>query len=358
MKIAYFINHNIDSNDGITKKILGQKEAWESKGHQVVIFCNTPKLGPSILPANQYHYVNSFTLRFKLQDDLLNELEKFSPDIVYFRYNTLSRTLNSILKKYKVVTELNTYDLGEFYLLVKQEKSIKSLARYISYKLLRSNLLSRVSGIVAVTNEIAEHPLNKKFQKPTICIPNGIDLNKFQTIKTIQQTNNRISLFFIGSPNAPWHGVDIIGKMAKELPDYDFHIVGMQGKNNNNIFWYGFLQKIQYLKILEKCHICIGSLALFRNEMKEACPLKVREYLAYGYPIIIGYEDTVFLNTGLPEWALKVDSEGQIDFEELKKFIENQRNRVVQHSEIEFIGTDSLENLRLQFFEKIHKNRK
>lgn len=358
MKIAYFINHNIDSNDGITKKILGQKEAWESKGHQVLIFCNIPKLGPSILPANQYYYANPFTLRFKLQNDLLDDLEKFSPDIVYFRYNTLSRTLNSILNKYKVITELNTYDLGEFYLLVKQEKSIKSLIRYISYKLLRSSLLSRVSGIVAVTNEIAEHPSNKKFQKQTICIPNGIDLDKFQTIKTDQKTNQRVSLFFIGSPNVPWHGVDIIEKMAKELPEYDFHIVGMEGKNSENLFWHGFLQKNQYLQILEKCHICIGTLALYRKQMKEACPLKVREYLAYGYPIIIGYEDTAFLNIGLPEWVLQVDSEGQIDLQELKAFIEKQRDRVVQHGEIKFLGTDLLESLRLQFFETIDKNRK
>ena len=28
--------------------------------------------------------------------------------------------------------------------------------------------------------------------------------------------------------------------------------------------------------------------------MKEACPLKVREYLTYGIPTIIGYQDTDF----------------------------------------------------------------
>ena len=44
--------------------------------------------------------------------------------------------------------------------------------------------------------------------------------------------------------------------------------------------------------LIEKCHVGIGSLALFRNSMKEACTLKVREYWARGLPFVVGYEDT------------------------------------------------------------------
>jgi hypothetical protein len=44
--------------------------------------------------------------------------------------------------------------------------------------------------------------------------------------------------------------------------------------------------------LVDKCHIGIGSLALFRNNMIEACTLKVREYWARGLPFVIGYDDT------------------------------------------------------------------
>ena len=117
MKIAYIINHDITTNDGITKKILGQKNEWEKLGNEVKVYCTLPKKGDSILEAKQYISTTPFRLRFRLQEDLLSDIDEFAPDIVYFRYNTWSRTLARILNKYKVVTEINTYDLGEYLLL-------------------------------------------------------------------------------------------------------------------------------------------------------------------------------------------------------------------------------------------------
>ena len=40
--------------------------------------------------------------------------------------------------------------------------------------------------------------------------------------------------------------------------------------------------------------VAIGTLSLHTKQMEEACPLKVREYLAWGLPVIIGYKDTEF----------------------------------------------------------------
>ena len=351
MKIAYLINHDITTNDGITKKILGQKNQWEKLGHEVEVYCTLPSLGESILESKQYISTTPFKLRFQLQDDLLSDLDAFYPDIVYFRYNTWSRTLSKILDKYKVITELNTYDLGEFWLLFKQERTMKSLVRYLGYKLLRDKVLSRVSGIIGVTKEIAYHSSNAKYNKPTTFIPNGINLNEFTTMKEKNvDTSSRIGLFFIGSPGAMWHGVDIIEEMAKNLSDYDFHIVGMDGENNSNLFWYGYLNKNQYTEILKKCHICIGSLALYRNGMKEACPLKVREYLAYGYPVILGYEDSAFIDKPQSSWIYTINTEKEIDYNKMKKFILNNIHVVIDHDEIKYISTQNLEVQRVDFF--------
>jgi len=355
MKIAYLLSHDITKNDGVTKKILGQTDEWIIQGYAVEIYCFVPKQGKSILEsARQYEYGGALNLRFKLQDNLLSDLNNFNPDIVYFRYDTWYRTLAYILNKYKVVTELNTYDLGEFWLLFKKQKSLKSFFRYLAYKLLRAQVLSKVSGIVSVTKEIAEHSSNKKFNKPTIFIPNGIDLEKYRTIKDIHNSSERIQLFFIGTPNQPWHGVDIIERIAKKLPQYDFHIVGIEGENTNNLFWHGYLQKEEYLEVLKKCHICIGSLALYRNKMSEACPLKVREYLAYGYPIIIGYKDTAFLDKKLPGWVIQIDSSIELYIKAINAFIEKNKYEIVTFDQIEsYVSSKNLEKNRLLFFTKV-----
>ena len=350
MKIAYIINHDITTNDGITKKIFGQKKEWEKLGNDVQIYCTLPKQGDSILEAKQYISTTPFKLRFQLQEKLLSDLNAFSPDIVYFRYNTWSRTLSKILDSYKVITELNTYDLGEFWSMFKVEKTLKSFVRYLGYKLLRDKVLSRVSGIVGVTKEIAYHPSNSKYNKPTTFIPNGINLNAFKTLKKNTIDTSRIGLFFIGSPGALWHGVDIIKEMTEKLSEYDFHIVGMHGQNSSNLFWHGYLQKDEYIEVLKKCHICIGSLALYRNEMQEACTLKVREYLAYGYPIILGYEDSAFLDQEKPAWMHLIDARKEINYEKIKEFILKNTQVVIDHDEIDYISTKNLEVRRVDFF--------
>ncbi len=358
MKIAYIINHDITLNDGIIKKIFGQTEVWKSLGHKVNVYAmiHKPKDGNSILKAKQYSTETGFKYRFKIQKELLADIENFAPDMVYFRYTTWNRTLSNILSRYKTITELNTYDLGEFWAMFKNEKTLKSLIRYLGYRLLRGNVLSKVDGIIAVTKEIAYHPSNVKYNKPTTFIPNGINLNEFQTLKEVSPKIDRIGLFFIGSPGTLWHGVDIIEIMAKNLPTYDFHIIGMEGNNTNNLFWHGYLQKDAYMKILDSCHICIGSLALYRNKMNEACPLKVREYLAYGYPIILGYKDSAFIDKAQPSWIYTLDLGKDIDYDKLIHFIEHQARIIVQHNEINHISTEKLEVQRVNFLKKIHNN--
>jgi len=355
VKIAYLLSHDISKNDGVTKKILGQIEEWIKEGNEVEIYAFMPQKGETILKkANQFEYGGALNLRLKIHDELLASLNNFNPDIVYYRYDTWNRTLSKILDRYKVVTELNTYDLGEFWLLFKKQKTLKSFLRYIAYKLLRSRVLSKVAGIISVTKEIAEHPTNTKYNKPTVYIPNGIDLEKYSTIKTIDNNSERIGLFFIGTPNQPWHGVDIIEMMSLKMPEYDFHIVGIDGESTNNLLYHGYLQKEEYLRVLKKCHLCIGSLALYRNEMDEACPLKVREYLAYGYPVIIGYNDTAFINKNFPGWVKYIDTSTKLDLEDISNFISKNSNFIIKPDYItSYLSSKILESKRLDFFKEV-----
>lgn len=350
MRIAYIIIHDITINDGITKKIAGQIQIWKKLGHEVEIFCSIDKRGNPAIPARQYEIGSNFWRKHFAKDKrLLADINEYNPDIVYFRYNMWNTTLNHIFKKYRTVVEINSNDLGEYYLQFKERCELKTFRRFIANFLLRGLILNKMNGIITVTKELAECRHFTKYNKPITYIPNAVDLNEYQTIKNTKFKDKRIGLFFMGSPNISWHGIDIIEQMADRLPEFDFHVVGIEGDNKHNLFYYGYLQRKKYVKVLKKCHICIGTLALSRKNMSEACPLKVREYIAYGYPVIIGYEDTAFIDKEKPGWVFTFNND-DISLMRLKEFCHKYKDYIVDHESIgDLIGTNVFEAKRLLF---------
>ncbi|MNH72616.1 hypothetical protein D3C73_247870 [compost metagenome] len=108
-----------------------------------------------------------------------------------------------------------------------------------------------------------------------------------------------VQLVFIGSPGQAWHGVDAIAELAKARPRWTFDIIGVDaaelpGPVPTNMIFHGRLARKDYQPLLERSDLAIGTLALYRKQMKEASPLKVREYLANGLPVITAYSETDF----------------------------------------------------------------
>lgn len=357
MKIAYLIRHDITKNDGVTKKILGHISNWKRMGCDVQVFAYVPQVGKSILPANQYVMYGAIKSRLVKDYSLLVDIENFSPDLIYFRYDTWSRSLGKLLNKYPSVVELNTLDLAEYFSLMKFEKNIKSFLRYVAYKILRGFVLRKVVGIVSVTHEINDDESNSQYNKPSVVVPNGIDLDTYKTMKPAAILGARTSLFFIGTPGQPWHGVDLIEQLAVKMPNIDFHIVGIEGAGLSNVFYHGYLPIEKYTILLKQCAICIGTLGLHRKNMTEACPLKVREYLAYGYPVILGYQDTAFIDQHIkPKFVHTINLAADLPdniVTAIQHFIDENKDIVISHEEIHFLDTKFLEQKRIAFFELI-----
>jgi len=86
--------------------------------------------------------------------------------------------------------------------------------------------------------------------------------------------------------------------------------------------------------------------------MTEACPLKVREYLAHGLPTVIAYDDTDFLDVS-PWFLLKLPNEESNVVENvdaIRSFMEGVRGRRVARAEVaERIGSQEKERRRLAF---------
>lgn len=358
MKIAYLINHQIWRNDGVTKKIAVQSDAWRANGHEVEVFCITRKVDDSILIARQYHLGHPAIGRLLVDQKLVHDIEEYKPDIVYLRYDIWSATIDRVITRYKTVAELNTLDVEEYRLLLIKERSVKALFRYLAYIALRSRLFRQFAGIVGVTHEIVADSSVARFSLPSVVVPNGIDLTRYATLSREARETDPVRLFFIATPGQPWQGADLVNDLAQGLPDFEFHIVGISGKSDvTNIVWHGYLGQSEYVEILKQCHVCIGTLALFRKGMQEACPLKVREYLAYGFPVIAGYNDTAFINAPCSDFVLNIQLSGtgvtHDIINSVREFCIKLKNRVVHSSELSMIDAEHLEYKRLKFLNDI-----
>jgi hypothetical protein len=168
-------------------------------------------------------------------------------------------------------------------------------------RLTRNQTLGRAAGLVSVTREIAHLPANAVYHKATSVIANGIDLDEVETL--LAPNNPTPRLGFVGSPGYNWHGVDKLPELALRCPDLTIDVIGYQPGDlaktlPPNLRLHGFLSREQVRERLAQMDVSFGSLALHRVPLEEACPLKVRESLGYGIPIILGFEDTDLSGAG------------------------------------------------------------
>ncbi|PLY10470.1 MAG: hypothetical protein C0626_05705 [Arcobacter sp.] len=325
MRIAYILDDDISTRTGVVNKIDSKIRQWEKYGNQVQVFslrskkdisCIYNGVIISTLSINKSIF-RKFFAQYKNIKTLRKELIHFKPDIIYLRhmkyYIGIVSAFNSVCN---YVIELNSNDLAE--------SKRNNILVHLYNKLTRSILLKHAAGFVSVSHELIHSPIFSKYKKPFIVVGNGYDFNSAQYI---HKENNKIVRFvFIGTPQQSWHGIDKVITMAKYFKNYEFHIIGMTNQElqttASNITTYGYLTQEKSEEIIASCDIGISTLALHRKNMTEACPLKSRQYLACGLPIIIGYKDTD-INENL-EYILSIgnyESNVSDNFEKIENFI-------------------------------------
>ncbi|MBB6461529.1 glycosyltransferase [Flammeovirga kamogawensis] len=373
MKIAYVLPINIERYTGVLYKVKSQVTEWKKQGNDVKIFLITSSNKdishtPLSDLKNDIEIINIMSLlggALELFLDFLGlsinyknldkKIDGFGPDIIYARNSIYQPFLNGLSKKWKVVFEVNT-DMKAEYSLQKYD-SLKYYFRYIYFILTNQFLLNKVSGIASVTYDIAKS-LNHNNIK---VFPNSINIYENSLNEFLHSEIEQNRIFFIGTDKMIWHGIDILLKLAERMPNFNFDIVGSSRPDSinipSNVQFYGFLNKEEYKKVLAKATVTIASLAFFRNNMEEACPLKVREYMSFCKPIILPYKDTCFINQDIPEWILELpnNKEGILEStDKIKDFVYKCRNLIISQSEVEkFVHVSEIEKNRLAFFHEI-----
>lgn len=367
MRIAYILLWNVQSGGGISQKVRTQADTWKKLGHDAKLFCNVlgelPKSKAEWLQNEavfKYHNWTQYLL--SSNQNLLNAVEDYQPDLIYLRFEMFQFFHRKLSLSFPVVLELNADDIQEYREIAKQQFTSKVIYGY--HRLTRPILFKSVDGIVSVTHEIANLPSVKRYKKPITVLPNTLDLDNHEPIAA-QGNNKRPNLLFMGSNDVFWHGITKIIDLAMQTEnELDFHLVGnIQPKPGTvvpkNVTFHGYLPKSEYLELFSRIDVGIGSLAFHKKNMYEACSLKTREYLAYGIPIMLGYQDTAFIDTALPEWVLQLPNTPDNVTKCRSKIIDfahKMKGRRLTRLEVEpFIDAPPSEAKRLQFFESIAK---
>jgi glycosyltransferase involved in cell wall biosynthesis len=342
MKIAY-INRMYGRLSGVNAKVMSQARAAKELG-----------LNMDLIVLNLERDAREDNLRYiniaGEKSGLLNRLER-----KLFRYRIIEKAVSlqyydrlvlrwpgadlsssSFASRYglKTVTEHHTDELGEA--LARASK----LTGKIKYHFEASRMpyfLSKVAGIIAVTDEILKRQIEKSGTKPSAVISNGIDVEATPFTRFMPFNGKILNILFLSSDlDQPWNGID---RMIKGLASYkgstriNFYLIGSGGEcysemigliNNENVKVIITKEKSgpDLDAYFEQCNIGISSLAVFRKKMTQACSLKTREYIARGMPFIYAYQDVDL--AGREEFAMRIDEEERpLDIERIIEFSSN-----------------------------------
>jgi glycosyltransferase involved in cell wall biosynthesis len=171
---------------------------------------------------------------------------------------------------------------------------------------------NQARGALCMTHELAEYARDRISADGEVWITgNGFrsevtSLARFNQEARLSLGVSEIDIVvtFLGSLQ-PWQGTDLLLEALKYQPRARLWIIGegpekssleaqaIQLNVADRVHWWGHQDGAHLQRLLSASDIAVGSLALYRKNLYEAQPLKVRHYLGVGLPTIIGYNDTM-----------------------------------------------------------------
>ena len=344
MIVGFLLPSRYNPASGIWRKVELQASKLREHGARVIIFSFNGQSAAS--SCDHVHMpLQEGASKEKQLRTLIEQIYKANVDIVYLRRELWHPAYRKLMRNLPVVAEINTLERVEF------KQTMSPLRRL--YAEITSVFWRRYpSGFVSVTEELAASvPKSKR----RAVISNGIPA----PASASGSTSVKPHLFFSGTGSYSWHGIDKFIQMARTFPDWDFSFAGEfpQEKQHDlpgNFKSFGALPAAEADQLLTTANIGVGTLALHRKEMVEACPLKLRSYLSYGLPSIIGYKDTDF-SRGYSFICQLENTENNIarGKEKIAQFVNENYRRRIPWAEVSFASESEKARLRYEFFESV-----
>lgn len=359
MKIVYFLEIDPYVHSGVVKKINHQVLCWKDALHEVEVFVLWPNdisEKEMFLSGNHFYsnfldkclpknFIRTYLTKITCIRRVKRAISKFNPDIIYFRQGIWYPGFLQLLRSHKCIMELNTVDIFEKNFYTRLRRSVYSFGR--------TKILKETNALVAVSPAILEY--YTKFDIPKKVVSNGITLaNK---VKKNTKSKEGVSIVFVGSRGMQWHGLGHIFKLASQLKDITFNIVGYLQSDFpkitlKNVHFLGWLEKEELDKIYASSNIGIGSFGNHLVGKPIDSTLKVREYLSHGLPVMLGHYDVDFMNT---VFVFKCTDENHklLPIDNIKEWIEDFKDVRIADDEIGVIQSSEKESSRLNFFQQV-----
>ncbi|MCK8487312.1 glycosyltransferase [Paenibacillus sp. MBLB2552] len=373
MRIAYLIHWNEGPDSGVFKKIISQALTWKALGHETALFLFSRGTAPvwgeaetGGLPVFRevYHDRLGRTARFKA---LSAQVRAWRPDVIYHRFDLYYPSLPRLLRDYPSVLEINSNDVGE---LALEGGSLSP--RRLYHLLTRGLVLAAAGGFVFVSGELAEADGFRRYVKSYTVIGNGIPLDQFAAGQERGEALTHdgmepVRFVFMSSPGQAWQGLDEIARLAAAKPDWRFDIIGPERAELEaaklqapaNLVFHGHMTRERYQPLLDRADLAIGTLALYRKGMEEASPLKVREYLANGLPVIAAYRETDFPEPVMFFLQLPGEPENVIrHLSAIENFARYWRGRRVEREHVRHLDVSVKEAARVAYMRRVAGERK
>ena len=313
MKVLFLIFHGFDPNNGISKKISYQLDAFKSLGMQThICFMNEHGTKKRIVDDTVIADYGSCILSKVKKRIEFASISRYAIhnkiDFVYIRSNHNANPFTIRMVKQmkqagmKVVMEIPTYPYDSEY-------KAQGISRQIFQdRIFRNQLAKHLDAIITFSD------YTEIFGQKTIRISNGIDFNSVKMKSSINDTSQGINLIGVAEIHE-WHGFD---RIVKGLAEYyskpqnyivRFHVVGYFFSDEGEkvfkelIATYHMKQYVilhgkkhgEKLDVLfNQCDFGIGSLGRHRVGIQKIKTLKNREYAARGIPFIYSETDSDF----------------------------------------------------------------
>lgn len=225
-------------------------------------------------------------------------LKQKDVDVILIRYSVhdIFQLIFLLISKKPVYLVHHTLEEAE----LNMNKTIMGKIRYFAEKIIGRFCIRYCYGVIGVTNEIIKYEIERGgiSNKISYLFPNGVNVsNSFEGIENPKSEIKKI--LFIASEFSEWHGLDLIFLDMKSNKDnFELHLVGKllpedysYAVQDSRVILHGIKNREFIERLSAECHIALGSFALERKGMKEACTLKVREYLSLGIPVYSGHLD-------------------------------------------------------------------
>ena len=347
MKILFLIFHGFNPNNGISKKISYQLDAFKAWGHEAYLCYmdeseSKRRFVDDTVIADYGNGRKGKILKRTEFGSIVDYAIKEGIEFVYIRsnHNANPFTIHMVrrMKKngMKVVMEIPTYPYDQEYFYKNMWRQL------VQDKIFRKLFAKQLDAIVTFTEE------SYIFGKQTIRISNGIDFDSVRMKKESHHPTNELHLIGVAEIHR-WHGFDRVIKglseyyaTKKEMKVY-FHVVGyffspVEEEDITNLIKENHLESYVVLHgkkhgnelddIFDQCDFGIGSLGRHRVGIEHIKTLKNREYAAKGIPFAYSETDTDFDNR---PYVLKMPAdETAINIDKIIEFYRKQTETPMQ----------------------------